>query len=143
MIKSGQANTELLHHKVHCTPYSVMTMMMLWVAVGACALATSSAASITFPSHIASSMVVQRGAPFDLQGVDTPNAKVCMLQVAFGFRDAVAKLLQQLSDKLVTTANCAQEATTTSLVSEAIRQEYVFLLLAGGEWHKILLSMCM
>ena len=30
--------------------------------------------ALRFPSHIASHMVVQRGAPFELQGTDAPHA---------------------------------------------------------------------
>ena len=56
-------------------PKISMMMPLLRLLLFAAATATASA-KILFPSHIASSMVVQRGEPFELQGIDTPNSKL-------------------------------------------------------------------
>jgi sialate O-acetylesterase len=48
---------------------ALATILALWLCV-ACA------GAITLPTHIASSMVIQRDVPFPLWGVDTPGATV-------------------------------------------------------------------
>ena len=53
----------------------VKSALIKSVAAAALLFASASAA-IQLPSHIASSMVVQRGVPFDLQGIDAAAAKV-------------------------------------------------------------------
>lgn len=75
------------------------------------------AAAIQFPSHIASSMVVQRGKPFKLQGIDSPNAKLTATFSAASYKataDAVGRFSITIPAQTASTAPATITVKSTS-----------------------------